>query len=164
MIHINDASSYKRVVLEFSNMLYRIAYQNLLNIEDAEDIIQDVFLELLQYKKPFHDQEHLKAWLIRVTINKCINLKKRHFRHREIPLEDHDIAFNNEERELIYEIGMLPRDERNIIYLYYYEGYSIKEIAVILNRNQNTINSKLTRARKKLKKLLLGGELKREPT
>lgn len=155
MLHIMTEQEYNIIVEKFSDMIFRIAYQNLADLNDAEDAVQDVFLKLLKQKnKSFHDYEHLKSWLIRVTINQCLDYKKSFFRKNTVPLEDLEIPFEQEEREVLEELYQLPKDTRNILYLHYYEGYTIKEIAEILGKKQNTVNSKLTRGRKQLKKLL----------
>lgn len=148
---------YEQIVEHFSDMIFRIAYQNLFHISDAEDVVQDVFLKLLNHKeKNFHDVEHLKSWLIRVTINQCLDYKKSFFRKNTVPLEEFEIPYEPKEQGIMEELYHLPKDYRNILYLYYYEGYTIKEIAGILKKNQNTVNSKLTRGREKLKKIMEG--------
>ncbi|MDD3747100.1 MAG: RNA polymerase sigma factor [Anaerostipes sp.] len=155
MLNIRDEKEYNSIVDEYSDMIFRIAYQNLFNIHDAEDVTQDVFLKLIKQKENFfNDKEHLKSWLIRVTINRSIDFKKAFFRKNTVPLHDIDIPFEPEEKELLEEMYQLPRDYRNILYLYYYEGYTIKEIANILGIKQNTVNSRLTRGRKKLKVIM----------
>lgn len=117
---------YIKIVEKFSDMMFRIAYQNLSNISDAEDVVQDVFVKLLKQKdKCFHDYEYLKSWLIRVTIHQCLDYKKSFFRKSTIPLEDFDIPFEEKEQEIMEELYELPKDYRNILYLYYYEGYTI---------------------------------------
>ena len=155
MLAINTEEEYTRIVELFSDMIYRIAYQNLFHISDAQDVVQDVFLKLLKHKEPcFQDDEHLKSWLIRVTINQCLDYKKSFFRRNTVPMESFDIPCEPEEHKIMEELYQLPADYRNILYLYYYEEYTIKEIAEILGRKQNTVNSKLTRGRKRLKKLM----------
>lgn len=161
MIRIDNEKSYIAIVEEFSDMIFRIAYQNLLNTADSEDIVQDVFVKLLKHKTyEFKDKEHLKAWLIRITINQCVDWKRKFFRNKEIAIEDYEIPFEEKEESLVYEISQLPKDDRNIIYLHYYEGYTIREIAEILGKKQNTVNSKLTRARGKLKRIIEEEETK----
>ena len=96
----------------------------------------------------------MKAWLIRVTINLCINYNKSLARQKTVSVEQLDIPFTQQETGILEELYLLPEDERNILYLYYYEGYKIREIAKILRQKQNTINSKLTRARNKLKRIM----------
>ncbi len=102
----------------------------------------------------FKDEEHIKSWLIRVTINQCLDYKKSLTKKSTVPIENMEIPFEQKEGEILEELQLLKEDERNVLYLYYYEGYKIKEIAKILKQKQNTINSKLTRARKKLKEIM----------
>ncbi len=154
-MRLETEEEYNEIVEMYSDMIFRIAYQNLWNVSDAEDIVQDVFLKLLKQKKGrFHDNEHLKSWLIRVTINQCMDYKKSFFRKNTVSLEDLEIPYEQEERQILEELYQLPKDTRNILYLYYYEGYTIKEIAKILGKKQNTVNSRLTRGRNQLKKIM----------
>lgn len=155
MRNIKTEEEYEAVVDTYSDMIFRIAYQNLFSVEDAQDVVQDVFLKLLKQKENcFHDEEHLKAWLIKVTINQCLDYKKSFFRRNTVALDNLEIPFEQEERQLMEELSRLPKEERNVLYLHYYEGYTIKEIAGILGKKQNTVNSKLTRGRSKLKQIL----------
>lgn len=159
MFQINDSSVYSKAVDDFSDMIFRIAYQSLYNKSDAEDVVQEVFLTLLKNKdKAFTDKEHFKSWLIRVSVNKCKDIRKSAFSKNTVPL-DKDFPYTQEEKFLLDEIRKLPKDYGSIIYLHYYEGYTVKEIANILGKNQNTINSKLQRGRKKLKEQLLKGDI-----
>ncbi|MCI5732394.1 MAG: RNA polymerase sigma factor, partial [Eubacterium sp.] len=154
MLNVQTEKQYIEIVEKYADMIYRIAYQKVLNRYDAEDIVQDVFVKLLSNKSYFRDEEHMKAWLIRVTINLCINYNKSLARQKTVSVEQLDIPFTQQETGILEELYLLPEDERNILYLYYYEGYKIREIAKILRQKQNTINSKLTRARNKLKKIM----------
>lgn len=154
MLNVQTEKQYIEIVEKYADMIYRIAYQKVLNRYDAEDIVQDVFVKLLSSKSCFRDEEHIKAWLIRVTINLCINYNKSLARQKTVSDEQLDIPFTQQETGVLEELYLLPEDERNILYLYYYEGYKIREIAKILRQKQNTINSKLTRARNKLKKIM----------
>ena len=154
MLSVQTEKQYIEIVEKYADMIYRIAYQKVLNRYDAEDIVQDVFVKLLSNKSYFRDEEHMKAWLIRVTINLCINYNKSLARQKTVSVEQLDIPFTQQETGILEELYLLPEDERNILYLYYYEGYKIREIAKILRQKQNTINSKLTRARNKLKKIM----------
>ena len=155
MLRIYTEEDYINVVEKFSNMIYRIAYQNVLNVSDAEDIVQDVFIKLLKHRdKNFENKEHLKAWLIKVVINQCRDYQRLFARRKEVSMDNIPYGLEENEFLLLVEISRLPVDEKNIIFLYYYEGYKIKEISKILNKNQNTVNSKLIRARKKLKTLI----------
>lgn len=164
MFLLNSEKVYNQVVEEFSNMIFRIAYQNLCNRTDADDIVQEVFLSLLKSEcKAFADKEHLKAWLIKVTVNKCIDYKKSFWQKKTVPLDEQVLMYTQEEQGVMEEIFRLPKDYRNIIYLYYYEGYTIKEIAEILGMKQNTVNSKLGRGRKRLKNIIERGDMNYEP-
>jgi len=141
------------VVEKYSDMVVRIAYQNLKNQADDEDVTQEVFIKLL--KQPdFNDEEHLKAWLIRVTINQCKDLRKSAWFRKRQPLDEQWKPRGEKQLGILDEIWKLPKDDRNVIYLYYYENYTVPEIARILGKNENTISSRLTRARKKLKIIL----------
>jgi RNA polymerase sigma-70 factor (ECF subfamily) len=156
MIQANTEEDYVRIVEKYSDMMYRVAYQNLMNVTDAEDAVQETFLKLIRCSdKKFKDEEHLKAWLLRVTVNNCKDLYRRRLRHPESPLEE---AGEEKEApkhmELSEELSMLEANERIVLYMYYYEGYTLKEIAKILARKQNTISSQLSRARKKLGEIL----------
>lgn len=148
----------EKIIRQYSDMIYRIAVHNLGNFADAEDIMQDVCVALLTKCPGQKDPEHLKAWLIRVTINKCNSLHRLARSRRSEPLEEYTHLEAPEHREVMEELWLLPKDSRNIIYLYYYESYTIAEIARILGKNPNTVSSKLQRARKKLKALLTEGE------
>lgn len=154
MLNVQTEKQYIEIVEKYADMIYRIAYQKVLNRYDAEDIVQDVFVKLLSSKSYFRDEEHIKAWLIRVTINLCINYNKSLAKQKTVSVEQLDIPFTQQETGVLEELYLLPEDERNILYLYYYEGYKIREIAKILRQKQNTINSKLTRARNKLKRIM----------
>lgn len=154
MLNIQKEEQYNRIVEKYSDMIFRIAYQYFYNKYDAEDVTQDVFFKLLYKKAFFKDEEHIKSWLIRVTINQCLDYKKSLARREMVSIDNLEIPFTQEERGIIEELYLLKEEERNILYLYYYEGYKIKEISHILKQKQNTINSKLTRARKKLKEIM----------
>ncbi len=148
----------EKIIREHADMIYRIALHNLKNPADAEDIFQDVCLTLLTKKAPLFDDVHIKNWLIRVTINKCKNFHKSLWQAKRDSfdsMDDTPVYMSQEIPELVYS---LPKKYRNIIYLYYYEEYTVAEIAQILKENKNTVNSKLQRARKKLKEILEEGD------
>lgn len=141
------------VFRQYADMIYRIALHNLSNSADAEDILQEVCLALMTGNPP-DDEPHLKRWLIRVTINKSKNLKRSFWRRNRESLGDYTHLIAPAVPSVPEEIFELPDNYRNIIYLYYFEDYTIPEIAEILGKNENTVKSSLQRARKKLKKLL----------
>ena len=141
------------LVNKYANMLKRIAYQNLKIKSEAEDVVQDTFITLLS-EDHFEDEEHIKAWLIRVVINKSLNKNKLAWVRKTVAFEDYHPDLSSEDREVWDLLEQLDAKHRNVIYLYYYEGYKIREIAELLNIKVNTVNSQLTRGREKLKKIL----------
>lgn len=147
----------EKIIRQYADMIFRIAYQNLKNKADAEDILQDVCLALLLKDAPLYDDAHIKPWLIRVTLNKCANFHKSVWNKRTEPLDDHLSLCAPEEENLLDDIMKLPKNYRNVLYLFYYEGYSIDEIGKLLNKKSSTIGSWLYRARKKLKNIISDG-------
>lgn len=145
------------VVHEYADMLMRIAFQNTKNLTDAEDVVQDIYLKLIKTDKAFASEEHLKAWLIRVTINRCRDLFRMSWFKRTVALTEEMSFVAPEEVKVLEEIFLLDKLDRNIVYLHYYEGYAIHEIADLLGKNKNTIGSRLRRARGKLKTILEEG-------
>lgn len=145
----------ENTIRKHADMIYRIAYQNTGSTADAEDILQEVSIALVTKNAPLENEEHLKRWLIRVTINKCRDLH-RHLKVIETePLEDHEDIPADEKGEIMEELQQLPEQYRNIIYLYYYEQYTLQEIADIMKKSINTISSGLQRARNQLKRVLM---------
>lgn len=149
----------EQIIREHADMVYRIALQNLKNEADAQDVFQEVCLSILTKNAPLYDDVHLKNWLIRVTINKCKNFKKSLWQLKTEPLNlNSEIGEKDKGTEAFELLYTLPKSYRNIIYLYYFEEYTVPEIAEILGENKNTVNSKLQRSRKKLRKILEEGD------
>lgn len=147
----------EKIIRMYSDMIFRIAYQNVGNFHDAEDVLQDVAITLLAKDAPLYDERHIKPWLIRVTVNKCKNLKKSARIRKTEPLEDYYHLKNPEDMRIWDDIMELSVNYRNVMYLFYYEGYSLEEIGKILNKKPSTIGSWLHRARKKLKTIISEG-------
>lgn len=142
------------IIEKYSNMLIRVCFTYMKNINDAEDLAHDAFLKLIEKRPSFESEEHEKAWLIRVSINLCKNrLKTSWFRKRE-PLHEGAYNFTPMESEVMSSVLELPAKYRSIILLYYFEEYSITEVAEILGKKKSTIGSQLHRARKLLKSKL----------
>ena len=146
-----------KLIEAYSNMILQIAYQNLFNKSDAEDVTQEVFIKLINNLNKLKSQEHIKAWLIRVTINLSKDYNKSFWNKNTTAIDEELKCFDEESQEIFKELSKLNPDYRNIIYLYYYQGYKIAEISEILSMNQNTVSSYLTRARKELKNILEDG-------
>lgn len=128
-------------------------------VENAKDIFSEVFLQLLKYLDKggtFNDLSHEKAWLIRVTLN-CSKAVLRFYKPSSEPDNNGFYVMPESGRGDVYEAVMkLPKKYRVVIHLFYYEDYSIKEIAQILKINENTVKSQLSRGRKLLKNDLGG--------
>lgn len=141
-------------VRKYSDFIFRIAYQNLKNRFDAEDILQDVSIALVKNNAPLSDEAHLKSWLVTVTINKCRNFKRSESIRAYVPIDECFELEAPEARQVMEELWQLPEKYRNVIYLYYYESFKISEIAEMLGEKPNTIGTRLKRARKALGKII----------
>lgn len=151
----------KQAVERYSNMIRRICLYHLKGSADTEDVFQTVFLKYLLYDGDFVDAEHEKAWFIRVSINACRDYLKSLSRHRTLPLyelAEEVVVMESEHKEVLEAVLALPAKYKDTIYLYYYEGYSVAEIADILKSKEKTIYSLLSRGRAMLKKKLGGGD------
>lgn len=135
------------------DMVYRVALNWFRNPADAEDAAQTAMLKLWQADTEFTDDEHLRRWLVRVTLNVCRDMARSPWRRHTVSLEDlPEPSFSDEERRSVYrEVMALPGKYRLPLYLYYYEGYSVSEIGELLRLNASTVQTRLARARGKLK-------------
>ncbi len=155
-IEMNESNISLYAFRKYGDMVLRTAYACSGNYAEAEDITQDIFLLLHTKPVNFESDEHLKAWLLKVAVNKCKNLK-RSFRISHTQSLDETSEklayynFESGESEIREKIRALPTKYSSVIYLYYYEGYKIHEIAKILGKNENTVSSLLQRGRQKLK-------------
>ncbi len=157
MEYTNQEQYLENVINKYSNMVYRLALTRTNSKENSEDIYQEVFLKLAKKMPKFESEEHEKAWLIRVTINCSKNLLQSGFLKNTSELKE-DITFETKERhDIYYAVQRLPLKYRTIIYLYYYEDYKINQISKIIRVNENTVKSRLARARQRLKQDLEGG-------
>ncbi|MBP0723705.1 sigma-70 family RNA polymerase sigma factor [Bacillus sp. RG28] len=140
---------------KYADMVRKISFMYLRNRNDVDDVFQEVFLKFLQNKVPFENEQHEKAWLIRVTINKCKDHCKSFWRQNTDTIEGLEIAFEDKaESDLIRAVRGLPAKYKDVIYLYYYEGYKVPEMAKMLEQKENTIYSNLHRAKQLLKQEL----------
>ena len=152
------AQGAAEVLDQYGDMVFRTAYAMVKNTHDAEDIAQDVFVSLVRTHPVFVSAEHQKAWLLRVTINRCKSFFRSAWQRKTTGLEDDfpDTPFTPDETAVVEAVNRLPKKYRQVIYLYYIEGYATGEIAAILEMPQNTVLSQLARARKLLKTALKG--------
>lgn len=140
---------------KYGDMVRRISFLYFSNRADVEDVFQEVFLQYFLNIDKIKNEEHKKAWLCRVTFNKCNDLRKSFWRRNVVSLEKVEVPFESEEQsEIIAAVIKLPNDYKNVIYMHYYEGFTIPEIATITKKNINTVYSLLRRGKAKLKKEL----------
>ncbi|MGN0163713.1 MAG: RNA polymerase sigma factor [Candidatus Ornithomonoglobus sp.] len=148
--------TYDDIARRYIDTVYRLALARTKSREHAEDVTQDVFLKLMQSKKQFEREEHLKAWLLRVTINHTKDLMMSSWLRKTDALDENIPAEDNEKSELYDAVMQLPVKYRTVIHLHYYEGYSIDEIVGIMKVKQGTVKAQLHRGREMLKNILRG--------
>lgn len=154
---MTNTEKIKNVIEKYSDIVYKIAITRTGSIENAEDVFQEVFIKYSQKNPNFENEEHEKAWFIKVTINLTKNLHNEAWNRKTIPLED-NIKFENKEEEDVFSaVNQLPQNYKTVIYLFYYEGYKVKEISKIMNTREGTIKTWLSRARECLKEKIKGG-------
>jgi RNA polymerase sigma-70 factor (ECF subfamily) len=149
-------ANVERAIDEYSDMVYRIALTRTRTVENAEDIFQEVFLKYGEKNPNFKDKEHEKAWLIRVTINLTKNFCNSSWNKRVVTLDENLVFENQEETDIFSVVCNLPQNYRTVIYLMYYEGYKVREIAKIMKKQEGTIKTWAFRARKILEENLKG--------
>lgn len=158
---MNPKENLERIIRAYSNDLYRILYVYCKNKSDCEDIMQGVFLKLYETNTEFESDTHVKNWLIKVAVRDALNLQKSRWRNY-VEL-DENIAFTDEYHSEVFEALLkLKPKERMILLLYYYEGYSVKEISAMLKMAEGTVKSKLHRSRSRLKTVLKEGDWSEE--
>ena len=146
--------NYENLITKHSATVFRCAYSYVKSRSDAEDIMQEVFLKYLTKQPVFNDESHEKAWFIRVTINMSKSyLRSSWFKKREEMKDDmRDDAIAETEPELWEMVKALPEKYRIVIELHFVEGYTIKEIAMILRKNPSTVGTWLQRGNKQLRR------------
>lgn len=147
----------KQIIDEYADMVYRIALTRCRCIENAEDVFQEVFMRFSIKSPKFESKEHEKAWIIRVTINLTKNVRESAWNRKVVRLDESIVFSTKEENDVYSTVCELPQNYRTVIYLFYYEGYKVKEISNILNKNEGTIKTWLFRAREILREKLEGG-------
>ena len=144
------------VIRRYQNMVYRVAYACCQNYSDAEDVTQEVFIRYIKKTFGFAEEEHLKAWLIRVTMNVSKNFLRSARRKKTVPISTiESMETQAPEHNSVYRAVMaLAEKYRVTVLLYYFEDYSVREIAALLNRSETAVQTQLQRARAKLKEQL----------
>lgn len=152
-----ERTQFTGAVEQFQDMVYRAALHALGNPQDADDAVQEVFLRLFREKKPFDGEEHLRRWLLRVTVNYCRDVLKSPWRKRRASLKElpETPVFDKPEQAALYrEVMSLPEKYRTVLNLFYYEELTVREIAELLGIRQSTVTTRLSRARTQLKETL----------
>lgn len=146
----------EQVMNMYGKMVYRLAYSQTRSVADAEDLYQEVFLRYFQKRPRFESEEHRKAWLLRVTVNRARSLFASAWFRKTVPLEECALFTQPEEKQLDEALRQLPQKDRTLLHLFYYEELSVKEIAALLQRKESTVRTQLTRARRKLAEIMKG--------
>ena len=147
-------AEFRLAVERYGDMLFRLAYSCTRSRADAEDVMQETLLKLYTAQKAFESPDHEKNWLVRVAVNECRHLLRTPWRRRTGPLEeaaDTPVWDTPAQSELFRQVMALPPKYRAAIYLYYYEGYAVREIAALLGAKISTVQTWLLRARGQLK-------------
>lgn len=148
---------FSELVERYRDNLFAIAFNVCKNAADADDIVQDTFLQYYLTRKKFDNEQHIRAWLIRVTVNKAKNINRSFWRQHKRPLEEYieTLVFTEPgDRELFETVMELPEKYRIVIHLYYYEDYSVNEIAKVLKLTESNVKVRLLRGRQMLREAL----------
>ncbi len=152
-----DKASFTAAVRRYQNTVYRASLHALGSPQDADDAVQEVFLRLFRCKKDFDGEEHLRRWLLRVTVNYCRDVLKSPWRRRRVSMEEmpETPVFDKPVQAALYrEVMALPEKYRTVLNLFYYEELSVREIGTLLGVEASTVTTRLARARKRLRERL----------
>ena len=152
-----DTREYERLATLYLDCIYKVAINSCKNYADAEDVVQNTFMKLLGKENNFADDEHARKWLIRVAINECNSMWRTLWKKHTTSLEElpQEPVFSTPEKSnLYYAVKDLPMKYRQIIHLYYFEDYTVREIADIMNLSETAVQTRLLRARQKIKENL----------
>ncbi len=156
----------EQTIDEYSDMLYKICFLILKNENDVKDVLQETFIKYMTKSPDFKSEDHKKAWLIKVSQNKCKEFLRFHKRHAAVPLDEVEESISVTEGMDAYTTSILgliwnlKYKLKSVVILYYIEGYSVKEVAQILGISESAVKKRLERARKELKAVAeVGGEL-----
>ncbi len=138
----------------YKDNLFAVAFHVCKNAADADDVVQETFIQYHTGTKEFESEEHIKAWLIRAAIHRAVNVTRSWWRRQSVPLEEYvqTLPFTSDRDQALFQAVMdLPEKYRVVIHLFYYEDYPVREIAGILRLSEGNVKVRLTRARKLLK-------------
>ena len=152
-----SASELEEVMGRYQTMVFRLAYSYTRSRSDAQDLCQEVFLRYFCSRPPFASEEHRRAWLLRVTVNRCKTHLTSWWVRRPVPLDDRIPMPEPEPLALDEALRQLAEKDRLVIHLFYYEECSTQEIARMMRTTEGAVRTRLTRARQRLGKILEGG-------
>lgn len=147
----------EKLIEKYRDNLFATAFSVCRNPQDADDVVQETFIQYHTTDRCFESEQHIRAWLIRTAINKAKNINRAFWRRTSVPLEEYieTLVFETPEAEgLFEEVMRLPEKYRTVIHLFYYEDYAVKEIAEILGLSESNVKVRLTRGREMLRKAL----------
>ena len=150
-------SELEEVMGRYQTMVFRLAYSYTRSRSDAQDLCQEVFLRYFCSRPPFASEEHRRAWLLRVTVNRCKTHLTSWWVRRTVPLDDRIPMPEPEPLALDEALRQLAEKDRLVIHLFYYEECSTREIARMMRTTEGAVRTRLTRARQRLGDILKGG-------
>lgn len=159
MSYKNNTKEYERILRLYSNDIYRIALLKLKNVSEAEDVFQNVFIKLYTCDNSFESDKHIKAWLLKVTVNECINVLKSSWNSKVLESINDNSSYDsstsvtaNDNTEVWNVVAALPQKYQDVIFLFYHEQYSTEEISQILDISAPNVRTRLKRAREILRR------------
>ena len=147
----------EQTIIEYSDLLYKICFLILKDDSDVQDVLQETFIKYMTKSPDFESEDHKKAWLIKVSQNKCKEFLKFHKRHATVPLEEVEESFSvtdgmdTDTSNILSLIWNLKYKLKSVVILYYIEGYKVNEVARILGISESAVKKRLERARKELR-------------
>ena len=144
----------EELIREYKNHLFAVAFSICKSASDADDVVQDTFMKYHFSKKKFSSREHIRAWLLRVAINKAKDVNRSFWKQNSTSIEDYIETLelpNSDDRDLLSDVLALPEKYRIVIHLHYYEEYSVAEIAELLSLSESNVKIRLSRGRSMLK-------------
>ena len=152
-MHPGDNCRIEETIRKYSNMLYRICLVYLASEDQAEDALQETFIRYMKKAPKFNDAEHEKAWLIRVATNICRDICRFRLRNTDLNIDDFENYCGTDDKsvEILELVLNLPQKHKEVILLYYVEGYKVNEISELLSISVSAVKKRLQYARKKLK-------------
>lgn len=149
---VRPAESIETIVHKYGNMLFRLCLITLGNVSDAEDVVQETMIKYLQKAPVFENEQHEKAWLIKVATNKCRDMLRYRNNHPLVDVEEIvELTKDTNDSDIIDALMTLPERYRIVLVLYYVEEYSVKEIAGFLGKSTSAIKMRLQKGRRMLK-------------